>query len=391
MDFRLSPEDEAFRQEVRRFLEEHLPPGWGATLGDESSGYDAVDAQMRKALVKKGWMTLAWPKEYGGMGASHMRQMVFNEELAYSGAPGRDRQGLGLVGPCLIVHGTEAQKREHLPKIASGEVLWCQGFSEPGAGSDLASLQTRAVRDGDDFIINGSKIWTSYAHRANWMHVLTRTDPSAPKHKGISYFLLDMKTPGIEVRPLLNLAGRRGFNQVFFTNVRVPRRNMLGEENRGWYVATTTLDFERSGINFSAQLRRLVDDFSAFLNTLPPASPSSLAQDRVRRRLADLTIAIWVGRNLSYRVVSMQSQGKIPSMEASMSKLYSTELTQYVSKGLMDILGVTGQALEGRRAPFGGRIPMQYMGNVSQTIGGGTSEVQRNVIAQRGLGLPRDS
>ena len=391
MDFRHSPEDEAFRQEVRQFLNETLPPGWGATLGDETSDYDAVDAKMRKALVKKGWLTLAWPKEYGGMGASHMRQMVFNEELGYSGAPGRDRQGLGLVGPCLIVHGSEAQKREHLPKIANGEVLWCQGFSEPGAGSDLASLQTKAVRDGDDYIINGSKIWTSYAHRANWMHVLTRTDPSAPKHKGISYFLLDMKTPGIEVRPLLNLAGRRGFNQVFFANVRVPRRNMLGEENKGWYVATTTLDFERSGINFSAQLRRLVDDFSAFLKTLPGSSLSSLANDRVRRRLADLTIAIWVGRNLSYRVVSMQSQGKIPNMEASMSKLYNTELTQYVSKGLMDILGISGQVLEGRRAPFGGRIPMQYMGNVSQTIGGGTSEVQRNVIAQRGLGLPRDS
>jgi alkylation response protein AidB-like acyl-CoA dehydrogenase len=391
MDFRLSRDDEAFRQEVRQFLKENMPPNWGAAFGDESADYDAVDAKMRKALVQKGWMTLAWPREYGGMGASHIRQMVFNEELAYSGAPGRDRQGLGLVGPCLIVHGTEEQKREHLPKIAEGEVLWCQGFSEPGAGSDLASLQTKAVRNGDDYIINGSKIWTSYAHRANWMHILTRTDPSAPKHKGISYFLLDMKTPGIEVRPLLNMTGRRGFNQVFFTNVRVPARNMLGQENRGWYVATTTLDFERSGINFSAQLRRLVEDFTVFLKTLPPSSPSSLAQDRVRRRLADLTIAIWVGRNLSYRVVSMQSKDQIPNMEASMSKLYSTELTQYVSRGLIDILGVSGQPLEGPRAPLSGRIPMQYMGNMAQTIGGGTSEVQRNVIAQRGLGLPRDS
>ncbi|MBM4406448.1 MAG: acyl-CoA dehydrogenase [Chloroflexi bacterium] len=391
MDFRLSPEDEAFRREVRQFLEENLPPDWSATFGDESSDYDAVDARMRKALVKKGWMTLAWPKEYGGMGASHMKQMVFNEELAYSGAPGRDRQGLGLVGPCLIVHGTEEQKREHLPKIARGEVLWCQGFSEPGAGSDLASLQTKAVRDGDDYIINGSKIWTSYAHRADWMHILTRTDPSSPKHKGISYFLLDMKTPGIEVRPLLNMTGRRGFNQVFFTNVRVPAHNILGQENRGWYVATTTLDFERSGINFSAQLRRMLEDFTASLKSLPPSSPSSLTHSRVRLRLAELSIAILVGRNLSYRVVSMQSKGRIPNMEASMSKLYSTELTQYVSRGLMDILGLSGQLLQGPRAPFGGRAPMQYMGNMAQTIGGGTSEVQRNVIAQRGLGLPRDS
>jgi alkylation response protein AidB-like acyl-CoA dehydrogenase len=332
-------------------------------------------------------MTLAWPREYGGQGASHLRQLIFNEEMSYRGAPGRDRQGINLVGPLLMVHGTEEQKHEHLPKIATGAVYWCQGFSEPNAGSDLASLRTRAEPDGDHYVINGQKIWTSYAHRAHWMHLLARTDQDAPKHKGITYFLLDMKTPGVEVRPLLNMSGRRGFNQVFFTNVRVPRRNIVGQVNRGWYAATTTLDFERSSINFSAQLRRLMDEFIGYVKQ--DTANDALRSPQARHRLADLIIAIHVGRNLSYRVAWMQGRGLVPNMEASMSKLYSTELCQHVARGLIHVMGLYGQVLPGPRAPFWGHISQYYLGSVAQTIGGGTSEVQRNVIATRGLGLPR--
>ena len=188
-----------------------------------------------------------WPKEYGGMGAPHMQQLVFNEEISYNMAP-RGGSELGLVGPTLMLHGTEEQRQRHLPLIAAGEERWCQGFSEPGAGSDLASLQTRAVRDGDDYVVNGRKIWTSGGHHAAWCILLVRTDPDAPKHKGISFLLMDMTSPGVEVRPLINLLGAHRFNEVYIEDVRIPRSNLVGEEDRSWYVATTTLDFERSGI-----------------------------------------------------------------------------------------------------------------------------------------------
>jgi len=387
MDFRLSKEDEAFRGEVRAFLRKHLPSDWDPWSPEGDSGAPDVDTRMRRALVEQGWMTLAWPREYGGQAASHLRQLVFNEEMSYHGAPGRDRQGLNLVGPCLIVHGSTAQKIEHLPKIARGETLWCQGFSEPGAGSDLASLQTKAERRGGEYVINGQKIWTSYAQRAQWMHMLARTDAEAPKHKGITYFLLDMKTPGVEVRPLINMTGRRGFNQVFFTDVRVPISNVVGEPNRGWYVATTTLDFERSSINFSAQLRRLLDD--VFRHMRKGGGSAAPLTPIARARLADLYTMVQVGRNLSYHVAWMQSRGLVPNMEASMSKLFSTEAHQRVTRGLLDILGLYGIVNSGARTQFEGRLVQLYMGSVSMTIGGGTSEIQRNVLATRGLGLPR--
>src|SRR5205809_1608264 len=251
MDFSDSATDAAFRQDVRDFVARDLPDDFRAAadvvLG-VGIGEDERERDWLRTLAKRGWVAPAWPKQYGGAGLSVMQQFVFNEEMARAGAPRPNFLAIGLAGPTIIVHGTEEQKREHLSGILSGEDFWCQGFSEPGSGSDLASLQTRAVADGDDFIVNGQKIWTSGAHYADWMFVLARTDPDAPKHRGISYFLLDMKTPGITVRPLINMANGEGFNEVFFENVRVPREGLLGELNRGWYIATTTLDFERSSI-----------------------------------------------------------------------------------------------------------------------------------------------
>jgi alkylation response protein AidB-like acyl-CoA dehydrogenase len=268
-----------------------------------------------------------------------------------------------------------------------GEVAWCQGFSEPGSGSDLASLQTRAVRDGDDYVINGQKIWTSGAHRADWMFILTRTDPDAPKHRGISYLLMDMKQPGVQVRPLINLANGHVFNEVFFEDVRVPVRNRIGEENRGWYVGTTTLDFERSNIaravNLNKQLRRLDSYVRARAAASDPVKPAY--------RLVDRAVETAVCELLSFQVISIQARGGVPNMEASMNKMFGSELQQRLAWTAMHLAGMAGQlrraaGLEGEHSL---RPAMDYMTTVPATIAAGTSEIQRNIIATRGLGLPR--
>src|SRR5215216_3234431 len=292
MDLRFGEKEEALRGEVRQFLAENLPKHEGNGYVDARTDDRAFEAAKRfnQELGKRGWIAPAWPREYGGLGASIYEQMVFNEEFGYHGAPdtGTRGFGVGMIGPTLIVHGSEEQKREHLPRITSGEAIWCQGYSEPGAGSDLASLQTRATKDGDDYVVNGQKIWTSGGHRANWMFLLARTDPDAPKHRGISFLLLDIKnTPGVELRPLINMANRHHFNEVFFDNVRIPRRNLVGEENRGWYVGMTLLDFERSGIGGAAAHAGTVDGVAQGRARLAagaePAQPGR-AGDREQRR-----------------------------------------------------------------------------------------------------------
>jgi alkylation response protein AidB-like acyl-CoA dehydrogenase len=247
LDFALTAEHLALRDETRTWLHDTLGPDW---VGEDA---DVVDQDwdtalwFNRGLADKGWMAPAWPKEYGGLGWSHIQQLLLTEQLVYHRAPAGARLfGSNMVGPTLILHGMVEQQRQHLPPILRGEAIGCQGFSEPGAGSDLASLQCRAERDGDDYIVNGQKIWTTGGHRADWMIMLVRTDPDAPKHRGISYLLVDMRSPGVTVRPLINMVGRHEFNETFFENVRVPIANRVGEENRGWYVATTTLDLERS-------------------------------------------------------------------------------------------------------------------------------------------------
>ncbi|HLZ72773.1 MAG TPA: acyl-CoA dehydrogenase family protein [Dehalococcoidia bacterium] len=388
MDFRLSAEDEGFRGEVRRFL--------GENWSGEASGYDpsspaAFQAQQRfqQKLAEHGWLTLAWPKAYGGMGASHLRQLVFQEEVGRVGAPATNG-GINLVGPCLMVHGTEAQKQRFLPPIARGEAYWCQGFSEPGSGSDLASLQLRAVRDGDDFVLNGQKIWTSGAQYAGWIHVLGRTDPDAPKHRGITYFMAEMSSPGISVRPIVQMNGRSGFNETFFENVRVPANQIIGEINRGWYAATTTLDFERSGIGFVVGAERTLAKLTAFAGMASPSGGKPADLPGVRARLAELQIEAAVGRWLAYRVAWMQGRGLIPNYESSMSKVYGTELNQRVAAAGINLLGLYGGLRPGSPfAPLQGELEDMYLSTVSYTIAAGTSEIQRNIIATRGLGLPR--
>ncbi|HXF50277.1 MAG TPA: acyl-CoA dehydrogenase family protein [Dehalococcoidia bacterium] len=385
MRFTFTPEQEAFRQEVRAFLREALPPDWDGGIGtDEEEGFVGSREFMKK-LAKRGWIAPAWPREYGGAGMTIWEQAIYNEEMAYHRAPLTNLAAVGYLGPTLIMYGTEEQKREHLPGITSGEVVWCQGYSEPNAGSDLASLQTRAVIDGDDFVINGQKIWTSQAHYADWMFLLARTDPDAPKHRGISFLLVDMKSPGITIRPLINMANQKGFNEVFFENVRTPRRNLVGELNRGWYVGTTTLDFERSSLAGSAGNRRTLEELTDYVRE------TKLGKNPVvRHRLADLWVEIETSRMLSFRVLSMQERGLVPNYEASIVKTFNSEYTQRLARTGLNLLGLYGQLHP--RSPYAklrGRFERQYLISVGSTIAGGTSEIQRNIIATRGLGLPR--
>ena len=389
MEFRFGEQEERLRQEVRAFLQEHLRPTdeirW---LGYSPEVFEAARA-FHKKLAARGWLAPAWPKEYGGLGASIYEQMVFNEELGYANAPdtGIRTFSVGMLGPTLILHGTDEQKREHLPPITAGDVIWCQGYSEPGAGSDLAALQTRAVRDGDDYVITGHKIWISNAHRADWMFLLARTDPQAPKHQGISFFLLDLRhSPGVTIRPIYNLAGGHYFNEVFFEDVRVPRKNLVGEENRGWYVAMTLLDFERSNIGATAAQRRTLEELAAYLRAARPA-----VRARHRLGLAELVIANNVARHLGYRIGYLQASGGHPNYEASVVKVFGTELDQRVYQFALGVLGLGGQLLPGDpRAPIRGKMPVGHLAAVAPPIYGGTNEIQRNIIATRGLGLPRE-
>jgi alkylation response protein AidB-like acyl-CoA dehydrogenase len=315
-----------------------------------------------------------------------MEQFVLNQEFARAGAPGVGGSGLAMLGPTLILHGSEEQKKKYLPPILAGEVTWAQGYSEPGAGSDLASLQTRATRDGDDFLVNGQKIWTSGAHTADAMFALVRTDPQAPKHRGISFLLIDdIHTPGITVRPLIDLGGRHYFNEVFFEDVRVPAANLVGEENRGWYVAMTLLDFERSNIGGAIGAKRTIN---RLLETVmrDPALKHRFESATLRHDVAQRVVEAEVMYQFSLRIISMQNRGQLPNDEASMAKLFNSELSQRVAQTCMQVLGLRAQVVEGEDESSFGRL---YLGMVPATIRGGTSEVQRNVIATRGLGLPR--
>ncbi len=392
MDFAFSASEQRLRQELRDFLKEALPPDWQGTGSDISDDDFEFGQAFNKMLAARGWVAPAWPKAYGGLGATHIEQAIFGEELAYARAPLGGRVfGVGMIGPTLIVHGNDEQKAQHLPGITSGEVLWCQGYSEPGAGSDLASLQTRAVRDGDDYVVNGQKIWTTQAHQAHWMFVLVRTDTEAPKHRGISFLLVDMRTPGITVRPIVNMAERHEFNEVFFEDVRIPARNLIGGENRGWYVAMTLLDFERSSIGASAASRRTLEDLAQYAGDTRSNGHRLIDEGWVRQGLAERFLETEVARLMSYRVASMQQRGQMPNYEASMVKVFATESAQRMYNFGLKVMGMYGQLRQD--SPYArllGRIEQGYLSSVAPTIYSGSSEIQRNIIAQRGLGLPRD-
>ena len=395
VEFKDNGEEATFRTVVRDFIGSEYEPrreqirteGRQAAMFDRTPSMRAWEGE----LAQRGWIAPAWPEQYGGAGLSVMKQFIFNEEMAEARAPRPGGIAIGMAGPTLITIGTEEQQAEHLPPILSGEAVWCQGYSEPGSGSDLASLQTRAVKDGDDWVVNGQKIWTSGAHRADWMIMLARTDPDAPKHKGITYFMLDMHSPGVEVRPLVNMTNTHEFNEVFFEDVRIPSRHILGEVDRGWYGAVTTLDFERSSIGSAVGMRQGVEHVIDFAKENRGSGISSLGEnEETRFALADRYIEAQTAMMISYRIVSMQSQGLIPNYEASMAKLYAMELNQRIQATAMKVMGLYGQLGSGDPyAPRRGRYQYSFLRSIANTIEGGTSEIQRNIIATRGLGLPR--
>ena len=393
MDFRDTPDEAKFRTEVQEFIKNEAPTGEGRSA-DPFAQRGSTYREWTKKLAARKWIAPAWPKEYGGAGMSVMEQFIFNTELADSRAPRVGGIATGFAGPTLIYHGTEEQKAKYLPEILEGDTIWCQGYSEPGSGSDLASLQTRAVRDGDDYVVNGQKIWTSGGHVAKWMILLARTDPTAPKHRGISYFIVDMKSPGLTVRPLINMADSHEFNEVFFEDVRVPKENLIGEENRGWYLAQTTLSFERSSIGSAVGARQSVEDLVDFAKEKRGTGMSMLdVNPQVGVELTDRYIEASVATMMSYKIISIQAkEGVAPGHEASVAKLFGTELNQRIYKTGMKMCGLYGQLdakSEGADIPLRGRIKFMYLRSIANTIEGGTSEIQRNIVATRGLGLPR--
>ena len=389
MDFIFSEEDEAFRREAVDFVDRELPWDWRTEVVDAEEPGDAVKVrQFKKRLADRGWLTMAWPQEYGGLGAPHIRQMVFNEEMAYRGVPAGDA-GVSMVGPILMLYGTEEQKRYFLPRIARADIDWAQGYTEPDAGSDLASVQTRAEEDGDDFVVTGSKIWNGAHGGSNWMFMLVRTDPDAPKHRGISFLLTEMDVPGITVEriPMMWSADRA---LVTLDKVRVPKRHLVGELNRGWYVGAALLDFERSGVANSARGRRIVEELVQFCKENTRDGKPLSEDPLIRSRLASLAVEVETCRLMSYNVAWMQSRQMIPNKEASIVKAFGTEMVVRLYQLGMSILGLYGQLEpDSKWAPLRGRIENAYMVSAASMVAAGTSEIQRNIIATRGLGLPR--
>ncbi|MGE3076738.1 MAG: acyl-CoA dehydrogenase family protein [Dehalococcoidia bacterium] len=382
MQFRFTPEQEAFRTDVRKFLADTLTPEfWRHHREHRLPGWSP---EFSKATAERGWLAISWPKEYGGLGLGPTLQSIYMEEMAYAGAPQEHhRRAVQQVGPSIMLFGNDEQKAEYLPKIASAEISFAMGLSEPNAGSDLANVETRAVRDGDDYIITGVKRYTSGAHYSDYLWCVARTDPDAPKHRGISMIAVPLDSPGIEVRPLLDLQNDHHFNYVYLTDVRVPVANRVGEENRGWYVNAQTMDYERSGGAHIGSTRRLVDKAIRWVKDHPEVHVS----DADKGRLAEIATTSEVAWLLGYRVAWMREQGLFPNHEASMVKLLTSSVRQNVPNLMVKIMGPAGlRALDESDPDAWGP---DYLDSASATVGQGTSEIQRNVIATRGLGLPR--
>ena len=395
MDFADSPEHAAFRAELREWLARNLPPELAVDDAQDqrvAPDRETLEARIRwqKKMHAAGWVGISWPKEYGGRGADFMQQVIFEEEYARARAPVLPAaSALNLLGPTLIHWGSEAQKKRHLPAILAADELWCQGYSEPGAGADLASLKTRAGDRGDHFLVNGQKVWTSGAHFAHWCFLLVRTDPAAPKHKGISYLLVDMQTPGVTVRPLVLLNGHRHFNEVFFDDVTVPKENLVGPLNEGWKVAITTLMFERSGAggrDHMAQIARLFELAKTFPSRQEPAWDHS----HIRQQLAQLLIDAKALQVTRLRSLTRRLRGEPPGPEGSILKLFGSELAGRIADFAGTLLGpyATIEAAT-ETVPDADRWFHRILGARQYTIAGGTSEIQRNIIGERVLGLPK--
>ena len=421
MDWADSPEQAAFRRKVSAFFEEKLPArykehystaeihpirasdgreipmsgrGWAEDRMSEDPAVKGAAEEWGKALAAEGYVASSWSKELGGAGFSVMEQFLFNEERERAHAPRVGGTGAMFLGQLLMVHGRPDQQEKYMPAIAVGDIDWCQGYSEPGAGSDLASLQLRAEKDGDDYVLNGQKLWGN-PMTSDAMYCLVRTDPDAPKHKGISFLMIeDLRTEGITMGFIPNMANDYpGNGETFFSNVRIPRANLVGEENQGWYVAMTLMDFDRASLSNTVEDRSMMQGLIDYVGTDEGKARSRVGERAtVRAEVVDRMVEIEVGRNLSLRVVSMQNAGLIPNYEASIGKSFSTELRQRAARTGTRVFGLWANLWplpDDDLAPLGGEFTSNYCRTVGYTIYGGSSEIQRNVIATRGLGLPR--
>lgn len=385
MDFDDAPEDRAFRAEFRSWLAANHP---GEVPADPEEAF-AFRRAWQRALFEAGWVAPGWPRAWGGRDASFAQQVIVAEETALARAPVIvNAIAAWNIGPALVSFGTQEQKRRWLPGMLSADEIWCQGFSEPGAGSDLAALQTRGAREGEDFVVNGQKVWTSYAHLADWCFLLARTDPEAPKHAGLSVLVVDMRAQGVECRPIREITGEATFDEVFFTDVRVPAANLVGEPGRGWEIATSTLTHERIGtVTYGIQLRQRLE---ALLRRRE-AWPGDPVRGRVlHQEIAALWTQVEIIRLTALRAVGKAARGEAPWPEVPIGKLLWSTVSQELAETAQRALGLDGLLWRGdERAPDGGRWAFDEVYARMTTIGAGTTEVQKNILAERALGLPR--
>ncbi|MBV8942509.1 MAG: acyl-CoA dehydrogenase family protein [Solirubrobacterales bacterium] len=388
MDLTLSPSEQAFRDELRAWLEANHP---GALPREEQGSFEFRRAWQRR-LHDAGWAGISWPERYGGRGASLIEQAIFNEEIVRARTPQlANVLGLAMGGPTVIAHGTEEQRQRYLPPILSADEIWCQGFSEPESGSDLASLKTRATRSGDGWAITGQKVWTTYAQHAKWCMLLARTNPDAPRHQGLSYFLMDMEQEGVQVRPLRQITGEAEFNELFLEQARVPESNIIGGEGNGWAVAITTLMHERATLAFGLQVsvQIALQELVEHAERSPGSNGRAAAADPlVRQRLAQLMIEAEVLRLNAYRGLSATMQGGVPGPEGSLAKWHWSEVNQALTELAMDISGVRALAIEGDGVGDN-NWTYRFLRARANSIEGGTTEILKNIVAERVLGLPR--
>jgi alkylation response protein AidB-like acyl-CoA dehydrogenase len=395
VDFTLTPEQQAFRERTRTWLKANIPESWKAIGSTEVPRPEAYEflRKWQKKMHEGGLIGATWPKEYGGQGLTFVEEMILHEEMALQKAPPMlNILGVGMAGPTIIAYGTEEQKKRYPEKILTCEEIWCQGYSEPNAGSDLAGLQTRAVKDGDHYIINGQKVWTSLAHMADWMMLLARTDPEAPKHKGITYFLLDMHLPGVTVKPLKQITGDAEFNEVFFDNVRVHESQILGGLNNGWAVGLTTLMYERLALGFGLQMRlRIALESLIEMARRVEKTGRAVTKDPVmRQKLAQLWIDTEALKYTGARAITKLLKGELPGPEASTGKMGWVETHQKLQELAMEIEGAYSQLMKGsERTIDGGVWQYGFLRSRANSIEGGTTEVQKNIIGERVLGLPK--
>ncbi|MDB5065550.1 MAG: acyl-CoA dehydrogenase [Chloroflexi bacterium] len=391
MDFSLSPEEARFRDEVRGWLRDHLDD----VVREAAAGHEEIERrrEWQRRVHEAGFAGVSWPRELGGQGGTLMQEVIVNQEMAAARAPDMlNVIGLYMAGPTILAHGTPEQKARYIPPLLRADEIWCQGFSEPNSGSDLASLRTRAVADGDDFVVSGQKVWTTLAHVARWCILLSRTDASESAHAGLTYLIVDMRSPGVEVRPLRQITGDAEFNEMYFTDVRVPRANLLGEVGGGWRVAMTTLMHERAtlGVGLQVRSRIALDELCALARTTLVDGVPRSADPVVRQRIAQLVIEVEAMRINGLRGLSRVLHGEQPGPEGSVNKLMWSELNQRIAETALDLLGPYGTLAEGEeRAPRAGRWAYGYLRSRANSIEGGTSEVLRNILAERVLGLPR--